>query len=455
MGVWNATGVPPDFRLHARLPCAEDCAVACYSPAEGSLVITSKHKMAAGIIAGLIVLTGGIALWINHAASKKFARMERQVQALHDEIRKRETSRPPRPGPPLPGNAWEDYDQALAAVKADGPALECLNLFIERDAKADVDVVRQRIKAHASTLDLFRSGVRREKSDHALKWEQGSNLQLPSYRDTQRLGTLVAAQARLLAQEDRPRQAADLLLDGCQFARDLGSNAVLITQMISMALYGEELQELRDLIQTGHLGREDLLEVETGLGAADRGFPKHGETMRNESLFLGYALLEASGNPDYGVLSGGPVEALSLWRYAFSARLTLASAYDQIRSLLESAAGSDDLTWAEVRKLLGELEQEAKKSRNPVVRIALPGILRNERLFRERRAQLRLLRAAAGWRATGTCPELEDPFGTKLLHDEKDGLLRVWSVGSDGTDHHGTGDWKPDAGKDILLEWKR
>jgi len=74
---------------------------------------------------------------------------------------------------------------------------------------------------------------------------------------------------------------------------------------------------------------------------------------------------------------------------------------------------------------------------------------------RELRTELRLLQAAARWRATGQALDLADPFGDKLLHDEKDGTFRVWSVGPDGVDDHGDGEWKSGSGKDIVLQWKR
>jgi hypothetical protein len=414
----------------------------------------STRKITAGIVAGFLVLIAGIVFWIYSAGAKRFERMERDVKALHQEILQRDPSRPPRPGTPIPGNAWDDYDKALAAAKADA-ALKAVDAIVRHDPKADRDAARKRTQAHAPTFDLLRSGVRRERSHQQLDWERGSNVQLPGLLDSQRLSNLIAVQARFLAEEGKVRQAADLLLDGCQFSRDFGSNTLLICQMISLALYGIQLDELHALLPSGDLTREDLLDLEKGLRAADLAFPKDGESMLNESLYMGYTLLGAGDGADFASLMGSPVSAFSLWRYGFSTRLTYASAYEELSTLLRRASRCDELNWTDAQKVLNDVRQEAQSSKNPIVKLVIANLLSSERVFRERRAQIRLLRAAVTWRATGTCPEIDDPFGTKLLHDEKDGLLRVWSVGRDGFDHGGIGTWKPDSGKDILVEWKR
>jgi len=418
-------------------------------------VIPSKHKIAAGIVFGILVLIGGIAFWIRNAANRKFERMERHVKALHDEVLKRDVSRPPRPGISLPGSAWEDYDKAVAAVGADQSALGAVDLFVQRDPKADGEKAKERVAAHAATLDFLKSGVRHVRGDRALQWELGAEMPFPGLRNYMTLANLTAAKARLLTQEGKSREAADLLLDGCQFARDLGTNTALICQMIAMAMYSTEFEELRDIILSGSLSKEDLVEVEKGLQAADQSFPRNGPIMVNESLFMGYTLLRCSGGADLSALLGSGASGLYYWRYGFSARLAFASAFEQMHEMNQRAVASDDLPWPEEEKLISDLKQEVRSSKNPIVQMASPGTHHNGLYVRERKAQLRLLRAAAIWRTTGTCPEIDDPFGKKLLHSDKDGVLRVWSVGRDGSDHGAVGSFKPEAGKDILLEWKR
>jgi hypothetical protein len=75
--------------------------------------------------------------------------------------------------------------------------------------------------------------------------------------------------------------------------------------------------------------------------------------------------------------------------------------------------------------------------------MVMVGLSRSDRTSREGRAQLRLLRVHHG--GTGG---LDDPFGGKLLSDG----VRVWSVGADGVDGGGAGDWKPASTGDIVLK---
>jgi hypothetical protein len=419
------------------------------------VIIPSRHKIALGIVVSALVVVLGSVLWILWTAARKFERMERHVKALHEEIRQRDMSRPPRPGTPVPGNAWEDYDQALAAVTADKTGLREVDLFVQRDPKAETEAAQLRVAAHVATYDLLKSGVRREKSDLALHWELGNDLQFPGLLTCSKLGYLVAARARFLARDGKNHEAVELLLDGCQFGRDLSSNSSLLCQVTGQAVCSNLYGELRDLIVSGSLSKEDLLEMDRGLEAADRSYPKFGQTLMNESLYLGYLLLNSKGSPELGDLLGYGVSLPGYWRYGFSPRLTFASAFEEAHSIMKRASAVDELPWPEARKILTDSEQEGRSSKNPIVRMVVPGFLSSARALRDRRTQLRLLRTAAIWRATGACPELDDPFGTILLHSEKDGVLRAWSVGRDGIDRGGVGGWKPDAGKNTVLEWKR
>jgi hypothetical protein len=414
----------------------------------------STRKIVAVIVAAVLILIGGVAFWINAVAVAKFERLERDVKALHEELLRRETSRPPRPGPVLPGNAWTDYEQALKAVRAD-KSLEAVDLFLRRSGIADPAKARERVAAHAATLDLLKSGARRERGDLGISWERAPSIPQADVYFLVRLGILAAARARFLVEEGKSREAAELLLDGCQLARDVGANSIGILSMVSTAIYDRQLDGLRDLILSDAMSKEDLVLLGAGLEAADRSFPGDELTPQNEVLFTGYTLLNVASSPDLGASSGVAVSRPKLWRSGFSVRLAFASAFEEVRALCERASGSESLTWVQARVVLGAVDREAAASRNPVVPDEVPRFLSIAQEARVRRAQLRLLRAAVAWRETRAFPELDDPFGTTLLQAEKDGVIRVWSVGRDGFTHGGVGSWKSEVGKDLLLEWKR
>jgi hypothetical protein len=188
----------------------------------------------------------------------------------------------------------------------------------------------------------------------------------------------------------------------------------------------------------------------------DRAFPRNGHSMMNEALAAGAGFLAMGGSEiEVQSLTGSGSELLLAWRYGFSSRLMLADAFDRHLECMKRYADGDDKSWAELERIGKETDAEAQQSKNPIARIMIPGLRAANRAGRDRRAQLRLLRVAAHYRATGEVLELDDPFGTKLRTSRSGDTLKIWSVGKDGVDDGGAGAWKPSAGKDIVLEVDR
>ena len=115
------------------------------------------------------------------------------------------------------------------------------------------------------------------------------------------------------------------------------------------------------------------------------------------------------------------------------------------------------MSWKDVLPEATRLEEEAKASKNPIVQSLVEkwggygSFVPEDRMSRKLRAHFRLLRAASEFRATGQVPVLEDPFGDKLCQSRSGGRLKIWSIGPDGVDDGGTGEWVR-TGKDIVLE---
>ena len=196
-----------------------------------------------------------------------------------------------------------------------------------------------------------------------------------------------------------------------------------------------------------------MLEIDRGLETVDRTFPRIGWALVNESLFMGYTIARSPGL-DWSAV-GDPGSVFGFWRYGFSARIALASAFDENSALLKRAEGIDDVSWTESQRILAGIDKDSAASKNPFVRMTAPGLTKTSSVGRERKAQVRLLRALCTWKSKGELPELDDPFGAKLLHSEKDGVIRVWSLWQNGVDDGGVGAWKPAIDKDLVLEWKR
>src|SRR5438034_1897032 len=74
---------------------------------------------------GLVLLVsaavaGGLWFWIQSVADRKWAKIEREVRGLMAEAEKRGGPRPTFHADSEPGNAWEEYDRALAILKPFG-----------------------------------------------------------------------------------------------------------------------------------------------------------------------------------------------------------------------------------------------------------------------------------------------------------------------------------------------
>ncbi len=135
------------------------------------------------------------------------------------------------------------------------------------------------------------------------------------------------------------------------------------------------------------------------------------------------------------------------------------AAFDAIGRAVTQLAEADERPWIESRDLLKDLNRELSTSGNPISQAAPDELLGSDLLHRGHRAQLRLLRVATHYRATGEVLDLDDPFGTKLQTRGNGDALKVWSVGAEGKDHGGTGGFGFDRdgkdAKDIVLEVRR
>jgi hypothetical protein len=426
----------------------------------GELISRGPKRISGWKLIGLIatvlaLLLLSYALYIHFVASRRWAEMQRSLQELRSLSDLRNGPRLVPRGTAVPGNAWEDYSPALATMKSapTGVLYECVN----RSPKADRTKLDRALATYGSALDGLQKGAMRANGVYRVKWEDGFAADIPGLLQSQNLANLAVCRSRLLIEEGRPREAAELLLDTCQFAGDLGYNQVLISEMISIAIYGLALDELRDLILGGKLSRADLVEIDRELGILDGSFPQHGHSLMNEAMMAGHTFLKSNDSLlDMDSWSGGgPDWRYFMWRAVFPKRLICADSYFIELDYMKRFAEADGVSWAASDAVALQSQGEMAKLKNPISRMIVPGLFGANRAGRERRTHLRLLRAAAQYRATGEMPELADPFGVKLLSSTQGQKVKVWSVGKDHVDSGGKGEWKPSAGPDIVLEFDR
>jgi len=263
---------------------------------------------------------------------------------------------------------------------------------------------------------------------------------------------------RFLVEEGRVREAVDLLLDLFQHATDQGRMGTWFENYLGQhrALLGE----LRAWIETGILEREYYLRISRELAGIDGQIQEFGEGMLNQAMREGFHVLRTKTIGAWLADWGMPDRKIPMWKCGFSEKLALAQfAVLQLRTAQRIAEG-DSRSWAEARRLTAEASASLAGSTNPLVPLiwatgSKPDYVPVQRGYRETRAQLRLMRAAVGYLATGTVPDLEDPFGDRLKSGRNRRGLKIWSVGGDGVDDGGSGSWNPREGRDIVLEIRR
>lgn len=372
------------------------------------------------VLVGLLALTFALFVWVQIVASRSWAK---RVTGAVAEARARAPRRPVLRGESVPGSAWAEYEQGLAAVRS--VAVDDVRSWLDGAAAQDRASAVAILAANATALDFLRAGARKAEGAYPTQWEKGFGADAPSLIAVRNLTTLAVGQARVLVEAGKPREAAALLLDAAQFGADLGRNGTILTELIALASLGQVFDGLRRLPPDPEVGM--------ALAVLDATFPNHAEAVLNDLAITGV-----------GFIGMGPVAAApAAWRFGFSQRLMVADAWTTLEDMMRRTAATTTAPWAEAQRVAAAIEAEARGSRNLFVKTMTPGLVGSHRPSREGRAHLRMLRVLHGGAAG-----LDDPFGGKLLSDG----AKVWSVGADGIDDGGAGAWRPASTGDIVLE---
>lgn len=390
-----------------------------------------------GILAGILI---AFLIWLSRLSDRRWHDMERRVQEMKAEHKARIAPRPVLRGVATPGNAWDTYLPAINKLKGIGRGTITLFEYVSRHKDANRAAVEALLSEHGAVLDQLRKGAASAEGQLPWDWESMKNGSSLDILSPQSLANLAVCQARFLHEVGKSRAGADLLLDVAQLGRDLGDNSTLLHLMIGFAIQSRAFEELRELLSVKAHPSEDAATVAQGLEILDRTFPCLSAAFLCEGLYAGTTYLTSS---DAG--------------WAGVPRLMTIHAFFEYDRWMRQAAESEGGSWSESQTIARRIENEASSSWNPLIKVAAPTFLvRSSQLTREWRAQLRLLRMAAAYRASSQILELEDPFGTKLRHATVGDKLRLWSVGPDGVDDGGArGAWKAAPTGDLILEIER
>jgi hypothetical protein len=406
-------------------------------------------KILAGVVGAIALGVGAAAIWTSLVAERRAIAMEKEVAALREEIEKRNPPRSPLRGELLEGNAWADYDLAFIAVpRADK---KTINEVYAGRMQLEPAMLDELIASGDAAFDLFRRGTRRSRGAYSYAWEQGWTGKCPSMFDCQTLANFAAVRARRLLEEGKARQAAELMLDTCRLGQDLSTRAPLLLQWIGAAIYNIAFLELLTTLKSKDLAREDLLAIDHELELVAKEWPEVDDNGSVDALMTGYELQKPWADRS----AEARATLAESWRFAFSRRIAEIDAFDQVRGLARDLAGISRRPWHEACQIANEVEARAYGNRNRLVWRCIQWSASNIEMDRELQTHLQLLRGAARFRATGEVPILDDPFGSMLRTELRGNRLKIWSVGPDGVDDGGSGEWKRKAGKDIVLEVER
>jgi hypothetical protein len=403
-------------------------------------------KILVGIVVVIAVILGGTWTWAGRVQTRRWADMERRIEEIQGWKKSLPSARPVLRGEPLAGNAWDDYLPAIAGARS-APGRDKLYQFLQRDGKVDrddVDAIVEDARAHVARL---RIGARRAEGRKVfVKGDlQSTNSSVP-YAGY--LVNFALSRVRLLTERQESRPAMELALDVCQFARDLGSLGGRSNEASACGYLDSALGALRDLIWSGQLSKEDCAELSRELEILDRSFPRHADTLLCDVEDNGIQLREKL--PDSLWESPRGERQITAWDarwFLGSTRLMALDCFWTMDDWSRHFQSYDERPWDIVKQEEQAVQEDSRRFRNP-----LNWGLWGSGYLRIQRAHLRLVSAIAGGRVGGEAPDLDDPFGGKLRRSAPGQPLKFWSVGADGVDDGGSGDWNARTGKDIVLE---
>lgn len=414
------------------------------------------------LLLSLAVLTASaaaaVALWVRAEVREHRAEMERRVDALVAEARARVYRPPILLEPPLPGNAWDDYEKAAAeSEEAFGGGTRARRLLQdmltggERSCK-DVEEDFVRLPATSSILNLLIRGARRTEASYPRDWER---LESRAWRqDLTWLCNLAEVEATRLLRRGETAGALDLIWAEIRLGLDVGANGTHMDQALGCDIIHDAVKVLRRLVLESRLDAMELREAERRLREVERAFFAQGPAFRHEVLSMGQLFLRGEFFSEDS-LSREDVRALKdmrlSWRELYSIDFVRARAFlraDQWSRRLEAAQA---MSYDELRRVLDEVRTEAQASRTPLERIAGEWIAWGP-MTRMELTRIRLLRTAIRYRLEGELLPLQDPYGSTLKVARGERWLRLWSLGPNGRDDGGQGGKGMD---DIVLEFLR
>ncbi|MBI3857926.1 MAG: hypothetical protein HY293_19785 [Planctomycetes bacterium] len=412
---------------------------------------TRSRKWIAGVFLSMLGIVLGLQLWIRSVESRKWEEMDRAARALREEAHARPAARAALRGGSEEGNAWELYDHAESLIKSRG-SIAPIRDYIVRPGSGYKSRAEESLKVYEEALADLRRAARRLSARRRVNWEEES-----PWSPGRLLAWVARCKARFLTESGQARDAAGILLDVLQLGQDMVRDGEIYGAWVGFSVHGEALEDLKGLVLSGTLSRDDLKEIDRELEILDGSFPVFGDVVLNSAMRIGFQILRAGTLDRF-------LEEMEFknqprprsWRNAFSDRLMMVDVFERELSDARRSAAGDLRPWGEARSLTAAIDLDRAAFGSPLFKAIFDKgpLMPYQLAFREHRARLRLLRMAVRHGATGEVPVLPDPLGTELRFSQHGDRWLYWSAGGNGVDDGGAGGWKGD-GKDIVLDVKQ
>jgi hypothetical protein len=395
-----------------------------------------------------------VAAWINAVADRRWAAAQERIRELSAAF----PPPKPRPADATSSEAAKEIQAMFvsairAAVQPRKLAQEDQNFNIHHVQGTEADAFLEYV---SDVLERIHEGARRSVAspgDFPPSWRGEWDAETMDF-----VVNCLIVRSRQKRDLGRMAEAVESLLDGLPLMRFWGESEAFRNRALALNQLALLHDELRNLLSREKLGLEELQRIDLELDRSDTWLQLPFRRLEPRLARWSEALLELQPEAEL-LLQGAPYR----WRFLLPERLMKAEAFEGLDRYTQALLSCEDKPYLEWLSCDDRHWEELGHSLNPILRSPFFDWLEPGWAARQRRAEGRLLRAAARYRATGEFLQLEDPFGVLLLHAEDGVRMKFWSLGVNGKDDGASLDqyapwqriWNSELSIDLLIDVER
>jgi hypothetical protein len=432
-------------------------------------------KIILGLLGGAGLAFFGVVWSAHRRANEVFERHDRLVREAIESIRARSARRPSLYDPPIEGNGWTAYMDALNGITAipaeegdEIPAIKGEPEFVpDRERLGEV------FQKYAPLIDDLRKSFRHDKFVPKYDYEQGLAAPMSNISEAIRTARYLSGLAEYLHEEGQDGPALEALTLGLALGHDTGRSGPIVNQLVQIVCESIEAWGVRDLLSGHSLEAADLESFARKLDRLSDARPSVADSFAVEDALMRRTIVEyGRGSPVAMSLNGfNNVWLRRSWRYFFSNRLALAGALGELEDAFRQARAVSGLAPHLRAEAMRKDADRVMASKNPVVLMLYPAVSKVYARDAFSQMELTLMRVATAiaWYESErgqppekladlvprylprvpACPLTGMPLGYR------DGA--VWSPGKNGIDDGGTPgrDNDPDAEDGDVVWWVR